>query len=456
MKITLYTTDAERRLEKTPETDMTLRDCDAVEEQNHPGDVEQWLINIRPELVYQTYGGIGGAFTDAAARAWRGLSAPKQAEVIRALFDPENGAGYSFGRLSIASCDFSKDDYTYVTEGDMTLDSFDISHDCESIFPMIKEAAKYTDLTLFASPWSPPAYMKTSNDRIGGHLRRDCYALWAAYFGKYIDACRANGVQIDFVTMQNEPRHHQIWESCLYTTEEESDFLGYLGKELAPRGVKILCYDHCRERAYERLRDIRGGANGAFLSGVAHHWYSGDHFEDLRVIRDRYPDMLSVASESCAGVKKEGINPESERATAEAFAHDVLGNFANGTHYYADWNLVLDEKNGPYHNRENRGAWVDALVYCDGSRDEVVYRLGYYYLTHIGRFVRPGDKVIGIGTYTNRLDACAFERADGKIVLVVLNRTDSAIPFVARIGAWSHKVVTGAHSIVTAIIDTHG
>ncbi len=453
MKITLYTTDAEKRLAVTPATDMAFRDCDVIEEQNHPGDVEAWLINIRPELKYQTFGGIGGAITDGVARAWRALSPEKQAETIRLLFDPETGAGYSFVRLSIGSCDFSFDDYTYVAEGDRTLDSFDLSHDCEAIFPMVKAAEQYTKLTLLASPWSPPAYMKTSNSRIGGHLRRDCYALWASYFGKYIDACRENGIHIDYVTMQNEPRHHQTWESCLYTTEEESDFLGDLGRELSPRGVKILCYDHCRERAYERLRDIRGGANGAFLSGVAHHWYSGDHFEDLRVIRDRYPEMLNVANESCRGVKTSGIHPEYELATAEAFGHDMIGNFANGTHYYADWCIALDEKNGPYHNRENRGAWDDTLVYCDGAHDEVICRLGYYYVSHIGRFVRPGAKIIGIGTYTSRLEACAFENPNGRIVLVVLNRTDGAVPFVARLENFSHKVVVEAHSIVTAVIE---
>lgn len=453
MKITLYTTDSEKRLAETPATDMTFRNCDVIEEQNHPGDVEAWLINIRPELKYQTFKGIGGAFCDAAARAWSALSPEKREETVRLLFDPKTGAGYTFGRLCIASCDFSYDDYNYVTEGDMTLDSFDISHDCQAIFPMIKAAQKYADLTLLASPWSPPAYMKTTNSRIGGHLRHDCYALWASHFGKYVDACRANGIKIDFVTMQNEPRHHQLWESCLYTTAEESEFLGYLGKELSPRGVKILCYDHCRERAYERLRDISRGANGTYLAGVAHHWYSGDHFEDLRVIRDRYPDMLSVASESCRGVKEPGIHPQYELATAEAYAHDMIGSFANGTHYYADWCLVLNEKNGPYHNREKRGTWEDAIVYCDGARDEVVCRLGYYYVSHIGRFVRPGAKVIGISSYTNRLDACAFENPDGRIVLVVLNRTDSAIPFVARIGDHSQKVVTEAHSIVTAIIE---
>ena len=190
--------------------------------------------------------------------------------LIEAYFDRAKGIGYNFGRLSIASCDFSTEDYTYVDEGDETLDTFDISHDKKAVFPMVKAAKRYADLLLLASPWSPPVYMKTNDTReYGGHLKKEYYPLWAKYFAKYIAACKAEGIDIWGVTVQNEPRHTQMWESCLYSPEEEIDFLGYLGKALSDTDVKILCYDHCRERVYERAKKIYENENGKYCDGIA-------------------------------------------------------------------------------------------------------------------------------------------------------------------------------------------
>lgn len=454
MKIKAIFSNEENQLKEigTFESEYKLRDC--CEEPKHIDDVGAYILNIHDDVELQTFGGIGGAFADASAHAIFGLSEDKRKEVIKAYFDRKEGIGYSFGRLSIGSCDFSKDDYTYVKEGDMTLDTFDISHDKEKIFKLVKEAEKYGEIKLFASPWSPPAYMKTNNNRIGGHLKRDCYELWAKHFAKYVDACAENGVKIWGVTIQNEPRHHQIWESCLYSREEESEFLGYLGKELQPKNVKIFCLDHDRERMYERLNYIKNGKNGKYISGVAHHWYSGDHFGEMRAVNAKYPDMINIASESCIPVYQEGILPEAELSTAEAYAHDIIGSFNNGLHYYCDWCIALDEKNGPYHNRVGRGAWMDAIVYCDNSKNEIIYRLGYYYIGHISKYVMPGAKVISTSCWTDELEAVGFKNPDGKIVLVVLNRKDKDGWFIIRIGDEIHKVKNiPKHSIMTFIIE---
>lgn len=452
MKTTIYLSNLENKITNLGEFEMEYKNRDFCEEQNHPGDVEGCLINIHDSVEYQTYGGIGGAFTESTQKALSEMSKDKQEEVFKAYFDKKDGIGYNFGRLSINSCDFSVEDYTYVKEGDTTLDSFDISHDDE-IFKNVKQASKYNDITLFASPWSPPAYMKNSGSRIGGHLKKEFYGLWAKYVAKYVDACKERGLNIWAVTMQNEPRHHQTWESCLYSTEEENELLGYLGKELQPKGVKILCYDHCRERAFERIDYMKQGKNGKYLDGVAHHWYSGPHFGELRAVYSKYPEAINVASESCVGVGKEGISEDSNLSTAEKFAFDVIGSFNNGLNFYCDWNLVLDEKNGPYHNRENRGAWVDALVYCDKTKNEVIYRLGYYYMGHISKFVEKGAKIVSSSSYTEDLTCCAFKNPDGKIVLVVLNRKDYSQYFIPRVDNCVHGVNIPAHSIITFVIE---
>lgn len=188
MKISLYITDTSgKRLSFDGSYEMEYNNVDIVESQNHEGDVEADLINIHANVEYQTVGGIGGAFTDSCAGALSALSNDKKEEFIKAYFDPKEGINYNFGRLSIGSCDFSTEDYTYVDENDLDMSSFDISHDKNSVFPMVHSAMKYNDVTLFASPWSPPSYMKTSLSRIGGHLDKKYYSLYAKYLKTYIE-----------------------------------------------------------------------------------------------------------------------------------------------------------------------------------------------------------------------------------------------------------------------------
>ncbi len=453
MKARLWRSDASgNRLKDEGVSEMEYNDIDTIDSPDHSGDVEGGLINVRPEIEYQTFGGIGGAFTESAATVWQRLPDNKREELTAAYFSRERGIGYTFGSLTMGSCDFSLEDYTYVREGDETLESFDISHDKAAVFPMVHAAQEYTELTLFASPWSPPAYMKTNGSRIGGKLKKEYYPLWAKYFRKYIQACGENGVPIWGVTMQNEPRHHQIWESCLYTAAEEADFLGYLGRELRGTGVKILCYDHCRERIMERAEAVFGSENGSYCDGIAHHWYSGEYFGELRAFSARYPGKLCVASESCVPVRGKGINAERETEIAERYARDICHCFLNGLHYYCDWNLLLDENGGPSHNRENRQVSADTPVYGIMRTGEILYRLAYYYIGHYSKFVMPGAKVVACSSCRQELESVAFKNADGCVMCVILNRSDTLCPCRIRINGYLKRVEMAPHSIVTAVI----
>ena len=455
MRVTIYRSDTiEQKLCRSEEYDMLFIDTDVCETYGHPDDIESNIINIHDDIEYQTVLGIGGAFSDSAANAWKNMPKKMQDRLIEAYFDRENGIGYNFGRLSIASCDFSTEDYTYVDEGDETLDTFDISHDKKAVFPMVKAAKRYADLLLLASPWSPPVYMKTNDTReYGGHLKKEYYPLWAQYFAKYIAACKAEGIDIWGVTVQNEPRHTQMWESCLYSPEEEIDFLGYLGKALSDADVKILCYDHCRERVYERAKKIYENENGKYCDGIAHHWYSGDHFGELKAFYERYPEKYNVASEGCCAIVGEGIQPERDLEFAERYAHDILGCFKNGLSAYCDWNITLDEKNGPYHNRTGRGCSAEAPVYSNKQTGELVFRSAYYYIGHISKFVKRGAKVINSSSYTEKLDYCAFKNPDGEIILPVMNSKDKGFNLIIRLDGYIYKTNIPAHSIATFIIN---
>ncbi len=455
MKVRVYRSNGlENNLYQSQEYVMQYIDTDVNEEYGHPGDVETKILNVHDDIEYQTVLGIGGAFSDSAATAWKSMPEDMQEKLIEAYFDDDKGIGYNFGRLSIGSCDFSTEDYTYVRECDETLDSFDISHDKKAVFPMIKAAEKYTDLVLLASPWSPPAYMKTKDKReYGGHLKKEYYPLWAKYFLKYVAACGDEKINIWGVTLQNEPRHAQMWESCLYSVEEEIEFLGYLGKSLAGTGVKILCYDHCRERVYERAKKIYASENGKYCDGIAHHWYSGDHFGELKAFYERYPEKYNVASVGCCAIVGEGIQPERELEFAERYAHDILGCFKNGLSAYCDWNITLDEKNGPYHNRTGRGCSAEAPVYCNKQTGELIFRKAYYYIGHISKFVKRGAKVINASSYTESLDYCAFKNPNGEVVVVVLNKGDKQLPVIIRLDGHIYKTDMPSHSIATFIIN---
>src|SRR5687767_13850007 len=153
-------------------------------------------VFINPEETFQNFIGIGGAITDASAEVFAKLSPKKQQEVLRAYYDQQNGIGYTLARTNIHSCDFSSGSYTYVTEGDKELKSFSVAHDKKYRIPFIKEvlAATRGKLNIFASPWSPPAFMKDNNDILhGGKLKPEFHQSWANYYPKFIKAYQAEG-----------------------------------------------------------------------------------------------------------------------------------------------------------------------------------------------------------------------------------------------------------------------
>lgn len=212
------------------------------------------LVIVDETKTYQTHMGFGAAFTEAAALTLRAAGA-KREEVIRACFGKE-GLRYRLGRVPIHSCDFSTGLWTYARENDRDLASFDLSHDDALLVPLIKDCGKECgELFLMASPWSPPAWMKENGSMLhGGKLKRDCYSVWADYFVKYILEMEKRGLKIDVVSVQNETEAVQVWESCVYTAEEEAAFVKVLHKAFERAGIaaKIAVVDHNRDIVVNR------------------------------------------------------------------------------------------------------------------------------------------------------------------------------------------------------------
>jgi glucosylceramidase len=232
VEIYLTAKDTGQRLTKASEAELV----DSL-----PVTEKEEYIFVDPSKTFQTVLGIGGALTDAAAETFYKLPEDKQREFLTAYFDPQNGIGYTLGRTHINSCDFSSESYTYAKDGDKQLGSFDIAHDLKYRIPFIKAAlAKAGNhFTLFASPWSPPAWMKDNGDVLhGGKLKSEYYEPWARYYCKFIRAYEKEGVPIWGLTVQNEPLAVQTWESCIYTADEERDFVKIYWAGFAQRRLK--------------------------------------------------------------------------------------------------------------------------------------------------------------------------------------------------------------------------
>lgn len=456
MKAKIYLTDKAngKFLEYIGTEEAPLYPAEVIEDTSLKyTDSEACMLNVHSDVEYQEILGVGGAFTETSAVNYKAMSDEKKNQVMDMLFSKEKGMGFNFCRTAINSCDFSIDDYTYVEEGDMDLSTFDISREKQAVIPMIKDAYKRGDIEIFASPWSAPSYMKTNGSNLAGYLKKDCYGLWAKYIKKYIEEMAKEGVNIWGITMQNEPRHAQTWESCNYTPEQENEFLGYIGKELEGTGKKILCYDHGRERVYERAKSTFESEFGSYCDGVANHIYSGDHYGEMKAMWYKYPDKLQVASEGCIGHPNPGYNDEVAVRHAETYIHDMIACFNGGTNIYLVWNLIVNEQSGPCHHRENRGLYVDAPVYSYDNGEKIIYDLFLYYMGHISKFVDKGAKVIATSTYTNRIDAVAFKNPDGKIVVVAANLTDNKMPLNVRLDKHLIKTSLEAHTVKTFVYE---
>lgn len=410
---------------------------------------EKELICIFPEVEYQEMKGFGGAFTEAASTTIDKLSKENREKILELYFDPEKGIGYNFGRVHINSCDFSLGNYACVEEGDNDLSTFNVERDKKSLIPMIKDAMKYNDIDMFASPWSPPAYMKTNNMmNQGGKLKDEYKELWAEFFVKFIDAYKENGIDISMVSVQNEPKAVQTWDSCVYTPEEERDFVkNYLGKKMQDKNIKILFWDHNKERVMERALVMLNDEEAAkYIYGIGLHWYSGDHFEQLEIFKKLYPDKEIVFSEGCY---EYSLGESDTVKIGEKYAHDMIGNINNWCSTLCDWNLVLDEKGGPNHV----GNFCDAPIMADTKNDTIHIHDSYYYIGHLSKFVKKGAKRIGSSKWTPELDTVSFKNPDGSIVTVVLNMTDEEKEFAFFVNGKMIEAKSEAHSIATYIIE---
>lgn len=414
-------------------------------------------VFVDPGHSFQTLLGIGGAFTDAAAETFAKLPADRKTEFLKACFDSVSGIGYTWGRTHMNSCDFSSDMYTYIQNGDKELKTFSIAHDEKYKIPLIKKAMQVAGkMNLFVSSWSPPEWMKDNNDRLhGGKLKPEYFQTWADYYVKYIQALEKDGIAVWGLTVQNEPMAKQIWESCMYTAEEERDFIkNFLGPTLYKNGMagkKLVAWDHNRDLLFQRTSTIMSDPEAAkYVWGIGFHWYEiwngGRQYENVKRTAEAFPGTNLLLTEACNyPFSWETFN---QWKWGEQYGENMINDFNNGAVAWTDWNLILDENGGPNHVK----GYCFAPIHAKTQEGTLHYMNSFYYIGHFSKFIRPGAKRVTSSSSRVQLLTTAFLNSDGKLSVVVMNETKEKLPFRMYIGGQAVEAVSLPHSIQTLVV----
>ncbi len=410
-------------------------------------------VSIYPDVVHQTHLGFGGAITESTAYTMM-EDMPKSAyrKVVKAYFS-SRGLRYNLARLHMNSCDFSLENYAYVIAPSKDLKGFDISREERWVIPFVQDAmALCPDLKVLISPWSPPAFMKDNHDmNHGGHLLPEYFQTWAHYYSLFIKELDKRGIPVWGLTVQNEPAAVQTWDSCIYSAEEERDFVkNYLGPELKDQAlsyVKVMIWDHNLDILLERAVPVLSDdVANSFVWGTAFHWYVAEMPENLSKLHDLFPDKHLVFTEGCI----EGGPRPGAWSSGERYARNIINDFNHGCEGFFDWNLVLNEQGGPNHV----GNYCDAPILADRKTKKLIFNSSFYFIRHFSHFIRPGALRVGhTATLSTGVRLVTYLNPDGNLVIVAQNETDRPEEITYCVKEKRLADVLPSHSIATYVIE---
>lgn len=446
--LTVYTTS-----EKTGQRIEKSKSAKAFSKSGQPLET-QICVFVDPAKSYQSMMGIGGAITDASAEVFAKLPQKEQQEFLDAYYNKEKGIGYSLIRTHINSCDFSSESYTYIKDGDKQLKSFDISHDKKYRLPLIKKALEITGkVPLYVSPWSPPAFMKDNKNMLqGGKLLPEFRQVWADYYVAYIRALEKENIPVWGLSVQNEPMAKQTWESCIFTAEEERDFVrDFLGPTIKKQmpDKKIIFWDHNRDLMPNRATVMLSDPEAAkYVWGMGFHWYEtwagGEPmFDSVKRVHEDFPNVNLIFTEGC--VEKFDHAKLQLWENGERYGLNMINDFNNGMTGWTDWNILLDEKGGPNHVKN----FCFAPIHAENGK--LIYTPSYYYIGHFSKFIRPEAKRLSTAVSRSNLLSTSFRNTSGEIVSVVMNASDAAVNYKLIVSGQEASVEIPAHSIQTLI-----
>ena len=427
-------------------------------------------INVDSASRYQSMVGFGAAITDSSAWLIVNKVPPAQrAALMQELFGSGNGLGLSFTRLSIGGSDFSRSHYSLddmpAGQTDPELKHFSIDMNRADVIPVTKQALAINPrLTILGSPWSAPAWMKTSDHLVQGTIKPESYPAFAQYLGRYVDAYRAEGIPIHALTLQNEPHYEpKNYPGMRFEPAERAKFIGqYLGPLLAkqPSKVQIWEWDHNWDEPESPTAALADPLAAKYIDAVAWHCYLGD-VANQSVVHDAHPEK-DVYMTECSPLRRAWFTtckaqgdkcPDSQSAvnwadTLEYFVRteiiDTTRNWARGVQL---WNLALDENHGP---RSGGCEVCRGVVTVDSGTGAISRGVEYYTLAHASRFVRPGAVRIASDSDRDGIHTVAFQNADdGSVALIAVNAAKQPRTFAVRAQRRSFSYTLAPGSVAT-------
>ena len=428
------------------------REITVQADQSNPNR-EMHVVTVFPQMTYQTIYGFGGAFTDAAGYVYSLMGDEDKKDFLQTYFREMH---YIWGRTSIDSCDFGLEMYAAGNDpADTGLEHMDYRRGDRYVLLLVHDAGKAAGQTIrmMLTPWSPPAWMKTNGSRVhGGRLKKECAPLWAEYICRYVKHCLEAGMDVRLLSMQNEPHAVQTWDSCIVDDRQEGEFIRrYLGPALKKHGLDqqlaLLIWDHNKEHVVDRATAvICDEAMAEQIGGIAFHWYTGDHFENVRMAHELFPDKRLVFSEGC--VEHSIWGTDAELSGAVRYAHEYIGDINAGTDTLIEWNLLLDEKGGPNHV-EN---FCDAPMMYDTVRHVLRKKLSLDYIGHFSRFILPGAVRLGVSRFSESLEITAARNPDGSIAAVLLNNAGKETSLFLQCSGSFYPLTLPAYGICTCVL----
>ncbi|MFM2361027.1 MAG: hypothetical protein RLY16_3020, partial [Bacteroidota bacterium] len=376
-------------------------------------------ITVDSNSQYQTVDGFGYTLTDGSATLINGLPAATKQNLLQELFS-NTGLGVSYLRISLGASDLSANTYSYndlpAGATDVDQNNFDLQPARVDLIPILKSILLINpNIKILASPWSAPVWMKTNGNTMGGELQPQYYGAYAKYFVKYIQQMKAEGINIDAVTVQNEPQHGGNNPSMVMSADQQRDFIkNALGPAFQAASIttKIIVWDHNCDNSNYPISILNDAAAKQYIDGSAFHLYNGD-IGALSAVHDAHPDKALYFTEQWTGANG-------------SFAGDlqwhvknvVIGSMRNWSRNALEWNLAADQAYNPH--------TVGGCTECKGaltiSGTNVYRNVSYYIIGHASKFVPAGSKRIASNLISNVYNA-AFVTPSGKKVLIAVNES---------------------------------
>lgn len=414
------------------------------------------VVTIDTTITFQEIEGFGAALTGSSAFLFnRQLSVDQRNVALRDLFDPEEGIGISYLRLTMGASDFSLSDFSYDDmpsgETDFSLDHFSLGQDLEDVVPVLKEILSVNpEVRLMGTPWSPPAWMKTNGSMKGGKLREDCYSVYADYFVKYIQAMKEHGIDIYSVTPQNEPLYYTAAYPCMemQPAEQAAFIKSHLGPKFASSGIntQIIIYDHNWDNTDYAISILNDPEAAAFISGSAFHAYAGN-VSAMTAVHLAHPDKDLYFTEISGGRWATDFSAN----LLWYMQHIFIGTTMNWSKTALLWNLSLNQEDGPQNNGCSNCRGVITINEVSGY---ITKNEEYYALAHFSKIVRPGAKRTEMTipeSMSTDIGGVAFLNEDGSKAMVVCNYSSDDKAFVIKQGVKRFTCIVPQRSVVSVL-----